>query len=203
MSRKVRHNEIVRARILAAASAGFREAGYERAGIDEVMARAGLTRGAFYAHFGSKAALFAAALGEEDLVLRLLRGRSTASPDALGLGLLHIFRALLDPEHGVAVASASTLPALARDAALGDAAAREAYDAALHSTLAEMARGIPAPPDHPALAAALALACGALAMAAACDDRATRDAILRATAATVRTLLEAAIAPPGQPAVPA
>ncbi len=191
MSRKTRHNEKVRARILVAAGEVFRAEGAERARIDMIMERAGLTRGGFYAHFPSKSALFAAAVAEEDLVLRLLRGRSAASPDALGQGLLYIFRRLLDPARPAGLAGAWTLPALMRDAALGDAAARAAHGRALGCTLEEMARGLRCGPGEPALAAALGLACGAHAMAAACPEEPVRAQLLAAARAEVERLLGA------------
>lgn len=43
-----------RERILAAAAALFRKQGLQATGIDEIMKKAGLTAGAFYAHFKSK-----------------------------------------------------------------------------------------------------------------------------------------------------
>lgn len=47
-----------RERILNAASLLFREQGYTATGVDALMAEAGLTAGAFYAHFKSKQDLF-------------------------------------------------------------------------------------------------------------------------------------------------
>jgi TetR/AcrR family transcriptional repressor of nem operon len=44
-------------RIVEAASAGFRARGVDAVGIDEVMREAGMTHGAFYNHFASKADL--------------------------------------------------------------------------------------------------------------------------------------------------
>ena len=49
-------------RILDAASTLFRKDGYEATGIDAIMEYAGLTAGAFYAHFASKEALLAKSL---------------------------------------------------------------------------------------------------------------------------------------------
>jgi TetR/AcrR family transcriptional repressor of nem operon len=48
-----------RAHIVAAASALFRERGYDGVGVAELMAAAGFTHGGFYKHFGSKADLMA------------------------------------------------------------------------------------------------------------------------------------------------
>ncbi len=51
-----------RRRILDAAGRGFRSKGYDGIGVDGLAKGAGVTSGAFYAHFGSKAAAFEAAL---------------------------------------------------------------------------------------------------------------------------------------------
>jgi|HubBroStandDraft_1064217.scaffolds.fasta_scaffold187712_2 TetR/AcrR family transcriptional regulator, transcriptional repressor for nem operon len=51
-----------RQRIVGAAAEAFRKSGIESVGVDEVMARAGLTHGGFYAHFRSKDELVADAM---------------------------------------------------------------------------------------------------------------------------------------------
>ena len=58
------HKLATRRRIIAAASAAFRERGVEGMGLDEIMHRAGLTHGGFYAHFHDKSELVAEACGE-------------------------------------------------------------------------------------------------------------------------------------------
>jgi hypothetical protein len=55
------HKEATRRRILEAASQAFREHGVAETGVDEVMRRAGLTHGGFYAHFRDKTELIAEA----------------------------------------------------------------------------------------------------------------------------------------------
>lgn len=54
--------EQTRARILGAASQSFRSSGYAGTGVDGIAKAAGVTSGAFYAHFGSKDGAFEAAL---------------------------------------------------------------------------------------------------------------------------------------------
>jgi len=54
--------EQTRARILDAASQSFRSSGYAGTGVDGIAKAAGVTSGAFYAHFGSKDGAFDAAL---------------------------------------------------------------------------------------------------------------------------------------------
>lgn len=51
-----------RSRILESASRLFADKGYEQVCIDDLMADAGLTRGAFYSHFQTKADLYAQAI---------------------------------------------------------------------------------------------------------------------------------------------
>lgn len=52
------HTASVRQRIVRSARKLFNLRGFERVTINEVMSDAGLTRGAFYFHFRSKAQLF-------------------------------------------------------------------------------------------------------------------------------------------------
>lgn len=57
------HKAKTRRHIVAAAAAEFRKKGISGTRVSEVMARAGLTHGGFYAHFASKRALAREALG--------------------------------------------------------------------------------------------------------------------------------------------
>src|SRR5882672_3736605 len=53
------HKQATHRRILEVASQAFRERGVAETGVDEVMRRAGLTHGGFYAHFRDKTELVA------------------------------------------------------------------------------------------------------------------------------------------------
>jgi TetR/AcrR family transcriptional repressor of nem operon len=55
------HKHATRLRILEVAGQAFRERGVAETGVDEVMRRAGLTHGGFYAHFRDKTELLAEA----------------------------------------------------------------------------------------------------------------------------------------------
>jgi AcrR family transcriptional regulator len=55
------HKEEARGKILSAAGRGFRRLGYGGIGVDGLAKEAGVTSGAFYGHFGSKADAFKAA----------------------------------------------------------------------------------------------------------------------------------------------
>jgi AcrR family transcriptional regulator len=56
------HAERTRARIVESARRLFNRRGFEQVTLDQIMADAGLTRGAFYHHFRSKDELYAAAV---------------------------------------------------------------------------------------------------------------------------------------------
>ena len=56
-----RHKEEARSKILSAAGRGFRRLGYGGVGVDGLAKEAGVTSGAFYGHFPSKADAFKAA----------------------------------------------------------------------------------------------------------------------------------------------
>lgn len=62
MPRKQDRKEETRRKMLAAASRSFRAHGFAGIGVDGIAKAAGVTSGAFYAHFGSKDAAFGAAL---------------------------------------------------------------------------------------------------------------------------------------------
>ena len=56
------HKQNSREQILSGAMNLFSRKGFSNVSIDEVMAEAGMTRGAFYAHFESKSVLYAEAV---------------------------------------------------------------------------------------------------------------------------------------------
>lgn len=58
--------EATRAKLLAAGRQAFAAEGYAQASMDELTAKAGLTRGALYHHFGGKPGLLAAVVAQMD-----------------------------------------------------------------------------------------------------------------------------------------
>src|SRR3954469_6896249 len=59
------HKEATRQRIIGAAGRRLKRDGIDGSGVATLMADAGLTNGAFYAHFESKDDLVAAAIGQQ------------------------------------------------------------------------------------------------------------------------------------------
>jgi TetR/AcrR family transcriptional repressor of nem operon len=89
------HKNATRRRIIGAAGRRFKRDGIDGSGIATLMADAGLTNGAFYAHFRSKDDLIASVI-EEELHLQ------AAWVDALApgrAGVEQLVRAYLSPEH--------------------------------------------------------------------------------------------------------
>jgi TetR/AcrR family transcriptional repressor of nem operon len=89
------HKQATRQRILQAAGRRFKQDGIDGAGLATVMSDAGLTNGAFYAHFSSKEDLVANVLAEQ---LRAQRQSLNAEPSDRE-GLEAFVRSYLSPEH--------------------------------------------------------------------------------------------------------
>src|ERR1700760_2523207 len=87
------HKDETRRRIIEVAARQFREQGFAAAGVAGVMAEAGLTNGAFYAHFESKEDLLRAVLDEAFGG----RERSLRSKLETGMGLEAAIRDYLSP----------------------------------------------------------------------------------------------------------
>ena len=168
-----------RAEILDHAARLFRLRGHAGTNIDDIMLAAGLTRGAFYAHFTSKDALFAETIRlGYGLPARLRAGEVEAVLDDY-----------LDKESLVANARACALATLPGDVARGRLAAQLVYANQIHATIGELARGRGRKLDADATAAAI-LAIGAVILARASGNRQLGDWLLRCARRTAKTLLK-------------
>jgi TetR/AcrR family transcriptional regulator, transcriptional repressor for nem operon len=87
--------QATRQRILEAAGRRFKQDGIDGAGVATLMSDAGLTNGAFYAHFSSKEDLVANVLADQ---LRAQRQSIDAQPSDRA-GLEAFVRSYLSPEH--------------------------------------------------------------------------------------------------------
>lgn len=149
-----------RAEIVEHAARLFRLRGHAGTNIDDIMLAAGLTRGAFYAHFASKDALFAEIVRMGHGLLAPLRAAERPGP---------VLDAYLDREALAANAQGCALAALAGDVARSPLAARLAYANVLHGVIAELARGKKRALDADATAVAI-LTVGAVTLARASGD---------------------------------
>jgi len=104
--------EQTRERILRAAARAIRKHGYEGVGVADVMKEAGLTHGGFYAHFDSRDALLAAAVGQAgaESTENLNRAVAAAKPGEELMALVDTYldeRHVAAPEHGLGCAIAA------------------------------------------------------------------------------------------------
>ncbi|WP_218161117.1 TetR/AcrR family transcriptional regulator [Albimonas pacifica] len=188
-------------RILVAASARLRREGLEGAAIAPVMKAAGLTHGAFYAHFRDKDELAVAAFRqafatERERWIGATRDRSWPARARRLAARYLTARHRDDPGAGCAFA------ALATDAARAPDAFRAAYGQELRATLAAI-RGAPdddpmRPPPLDHAAAMLALCVGGLSLARAVNDPELSERLLSACRDAAERLAQAdaAAAPP-------
>jgi|GEM_PF-185615 len=170
----------IRAELVEHAARLFRLRGHAGTNIDDIMLAAGLTRGAFYAHFTSKEALFAEIVRMGHGLLPRLR--AAEKPEA-------VLDAYLDREAIAASAQGCALASLAGDVARAPLAARLAYANVLHGVIAELARGKRRALDADATAIAI-LAVGAVTLARASGDTRLSDWLLRCARRTARALMK-------------
>lgn len=158
-----------RFKVLHAAAILFRAKGYEATTIAEIMLACGLTPGGFYAHFRSKAHLYAEALADAHSCQSTTQSVRNAGKDWLSARLANC-----------------EWQFLARDVANASPEVRKAYADALRvvrdilSTSAQ--RG-----HHNALAAT-ALFVGALAISETIDDAGLKESIAEACRSAVQSL---------------
>lgn len=174
------------ARLRAAAGRAFRTCGYGGAGIDGLAREAGLTSGAFYAQFRSKADAFRAAV--EDGFAFYLRGLE-ATRAAHGDGWIGPFIDFyLGARMEVGLDEACAAPTFAADVARADAETRAAYGAGLRALTEAVAGGLDGPDRDERAAALVALLAGGAGLARAVAEPAQRRALIDATRAAARGL---------------
>lgn len=126
--------------IVNAAGRRFRVDGLAGVGIDALAREAGQTSGAIYAHFASKAAVFAAVVSTG--LVRLKAGIERFR--AAGPGWARVFAGeYLSNRHRDQIADGCLLPALSADVARGDTDLRSAYADALSRAIEALSEGCP------------------------------------------------------------
>src|ERR671923_2006809 len=129
------HKQATRQRILEAAGRRFKQDGIDGAGVAAVMSDAGLTNGAFYAHFTSKEDLVANVLADQ---LHAQRQTLDAQPPDRA-GLEAFIRAYLSPQHRDQPADGCPSAALLDEIARHPAATRQAFTDELLTTADDIA----------------------------------------------------------------
>jgi TetR/AcrR family transcriptional repressor of nem operon len=140
------HKARTRERIVMAARQLFNRHGFQSVSIDQIMARAQLTRGGFYHHFPSKDALYAEAVHSfatcSPFAIRLARSK-TPRPEPKRLARLLIEMYLAD-EVLEDVDQQCPLYALPSDVARAGLAPQQAYTDVIRSMAAVYRNAIPA-----------------------------------------------------------
>ncbi|MGD9882585.1 MAG: TetR/AcrR family transcriptional regulator [Reyranella sp.] len=180
--------EASRRRIMEVAADRFRSDGIAASGLAGIMSEAGLTNGAFYPHFKSKAELV------RESVAETIDAQSSRLRELLDAGGFDaVIAAYLSPRHrddpAKGCAAAALLPELARE----PIKTRRACADRLHATVREMAQALP-PGRGDREDAALgiyATLIGTLQLARAAKGTPLSDRILAAGAEAARTLVEA------------
>jgi TetR/AcrR family transcriptional regulator, transcriptional repressor for nem operon len=178
MAPRAQKKEETRADILQSAMRGFRSRGYGGLGVDGLAKEAGVTSGAFYAHFKSKAEAFREAIraGMDDMRGHLERLRTQH-----GEGWRDVFRtAYLDDRRRADLAHSCTFQSLTGEVARADDDSRRAYEAKLKDVLSTMdgpGEGAMRRQDAIAL---LAMLSGGVSMARAVDSPEFADEIAAA-----------------------
>jgi len=183
------HKHATRERILEAAGRRFKADGIDGAGVAAVMSDAGLTNGAFYAHFASKEDLVANVLAEQ---LRAQRdGFDAQPPDREGLQAF--VRSYLSPQHRDQCADGCPSAALLDEIARRPDATRQVFTDELMGVIDDIASRLD--PKHVDAARTDALTLfglmvGALQLARALTDRDLSDQLLARSVETALKLLD-------------
>ncbi|MEV7694320.1 TetR/AcrR family transcriptional regulator [Microbacterium sp. NPDC089189] len=183
------HKSATRRRIVERAGARFKAGGIDGSGISAVMGDAGLTNGAFYAHFDSKDALVAEVLADQLQAQRHVYGDGPFDR----AGFERFVRHYLSAQHRDNPADGCPTAALVGEVARADAAIRESYTRGLVAVIDDIAVMLPHADEGARRAAAAGVfACmvGALQLSRAISDRALADAVRAQGVANTLALLD-------------
>ncbi|WP_087000424.1 TetR/AcrR family transcriptional regulator [Rhizobium sullae] len=175
-----------RGRIMEVAADRFRSDGIAASGLATIMGDAGLTNGAFYPHFHSKAELV------RESVVAAMELQSQQLAEALAsLGPEMAIEAYLSAEHrdnpGKGCASAALLPELARQ----PPETREVYTDHLLSLVRQLSAALPQAKDPDGVALGVfATLIGSLQLARAVEGTELSDRMLAAGKAAARALIQ-------------
>jgi len=185
------HKEATRQRIIDTAGRRLKRDGIDGSGIATLMKDAGLTNGAFYAHFASKDDLVATAVAEQ---LRQQRANYGAYPPGRA-GLEQFVREYLPNEHRDSPEDGCPSAALLDEIGRSSDATKEAFTDGLLISIDNMAAQLS--PDDPQSARVKALTVfgmmvGTMQLSRALADHRLADAILEQGVQNVLALLDAA-----------
>src|SRR5256714_8228955 len=183
------HKQATRQRIVEVAGRRFKRDGIDGAGVATLMSDAGLTNGAFYAHFESKEDLVANVLADQ---LRAQRESLDAEPSDRA-GLEAFVRSYLSPQHRDQCADGCPSAALLDEIARRPAATRQVFTDELMAEIDDIASRLdPTDPEAGRTDALtiFGLMVGTLQLARALSDRDLSDRLLDQGAETALKMLD-------------
>lgn len=191
MNRQSKKTE-TRARILDGAGRGFRRHGYGGVGVDGLAKEAGVTSGAFYGNFSSKAVAFREVIGAG--MADLHRGVAQIRADSGKQWRDRFVDFYLGDRRTCDLALSCALQSLTGEVARADVAARDAYENELRGVIDEVSDGLDGvlQERRQEAIALLALLSGAVSMARAVRDPALSEEIAVAAKAASAKLRDMA-----------
>lgn len=174
-------------RILDVSSRRLREEGADGAAIARVMKEAGLTHGAFYAHFTGKDELAQAGLKHAiETNHPIWFNRSRRDNETFPARLKRLVRGYLTRKHCDHLATSCAVSALAGDIPRATPGLRRAWNEAFESTIEQIAEGEEKHMDDAIVFFSLCV--GSLLLARNVEDPALSDRILKAATRHVDTI---------------
>ncbi len=169
-------------RIVSVAARAIRRSGYDGTGVADIMKEAGLTHGAFYAHFPSREAMLAEAATQACAEAAALTAGVAASVPA-GQALASMLRAYLSPEHLKQVEMGCPLAALGSETARQAPEVRRVTTRHIKEMIDLVARQSPdwgQPGAHERALVTVATMVGTLVLARAVDEPALANSLCEA-----------------------
>ena len=169
-------------RIVQAAARAIRRSGYSGTGVADIMKEAGLTHGAFYAHFESREAMLAEAADRAGAESNAYAAQVIASvpPEQALRTLMHTY---LSKEHLAAIETGCPISALGSEMPRQSPEVRRVATRRIKEMIDLVARQSPdwgQPEAHERALVAVATMVGTLILARAVDDPALSDALCSA-----------------------
>lgn len=170
-------------RIVGAASRAIRRSGYDGTGVADIMKEAGLTHGAFYAHFASREAMLAEAADRAGAESNAFAASVVAAvpPDQALQALMQVY---LSKEHLESIETGCPISALGSEMPRQSPEVRSAATRRIKEMIDLIARQFPdwgQPAAHERALVTVATMVGTLMLARAVNDPALSDALCSAT----------------------
>lgn len=170
-------------RIVGAAARAIRRSGYDGTGVADIMKEAGLTHGAFYAHFASREAMLAEAADRAGAESNAAAANviAAAAPE---LALQALMQVYLSRQHLESIETGCPISALGSEMPRQSPEVRSAATRRIKEMIDLVARQFPdwgQPGAHERALVTVATMVGTLMLARAVNDAALSDALCSAT----------------------